>query len=162
MPATSNNTTGDYGAPEQFIELRERYFNVVPEFQEDSSSEDDRSSAYHPNFATASNVTSPFTADSQFGAPVTSGQQIGTASSRFQFDQSASPDPDGQTVESRRAYQSAQRDERARSAQNLLNDDRPATRSAQKSARRITAKSQGEDSSGTYGDDLEASHEGRS
>jgi hypothetical protein len=153
MPATSKDTTGDYGAPKQFIELRERYFNVVPEFEEDNSSKDDRSNAYHPTSATASNATSPLTAYSQSGPSIISGPQIETARSHprshgYESAESGS----GQTVVPRRSTRQARK---APNSRELPDDDRPASPSPKKSTGERTSEGEEEVLSGTSEDEFD-------
>jgi hypothetical protein len=149
MPATSKDTTGDYGALKQFIELRERYFNVVPEFEEDNLSKDDRSNAYHPTSATASNATSPLTAYLQSGPSIISEQQIGTARSHprshgYESAESGS----GQTVVPRRSTRQARKAPISRE----LPDDDPSP-SPKKSTGERTSEGEEEELSGTSEDE---------
>lgn len=154
MPATSSKTTG--GVPKQFIKLRDRYFNVVPsvsqsgaEFQEDKSSEDDRSNAYHPTSSPASNATSPLTAYSQSGPSVISENQTGTARShpRSHGYESAGSGS-GQTVVPRRSTRQARK---APIPQELPDDD--PSPSPKKSTGERTSEGEEEELSGTSEDE---------
>jgi hypothetical protein len=101
------------------------------------------------NKLSPSNAASPLTAYSHYGASVTREQQTGTARSHPRSDDSVSARSEvGPSVMQSRNNEKARR---AQIAQNLSNDDRPASRSTRKSPRESTSKGEGGESSESQG-----------
>jgi hypothetical protein len=99
--------------------------------------------------ASQGNPTSPLTAYSQYGASVTSKQQTRTARSHPSSDESGSIGSGvGPSMTQRRTNEKARR---AQIAQNLSNNDRPATRSTKRSARKSTSGGEEEGPSESQG-----------
>ena len=112
MPAASRDTSSAYGAPGHYIELRQRYFDEVPELRADNPSKDDRSNAGYRDPIRARRVTHTSTTfvGSGSGAPITSRRESRPASSRLRIPQSALPESqDAQIGRALRATRSTQK-----------------------------------------------------